>query len=168
MKNSGREFAGLDVLVAEDVERMRLLLRAMLESFGVVRIREAGDGEAAYRAVWDRAPDLLITDFEMRPVHGAELVRRIRRDEDSPNPYLPVIMVTAYSDHEHLAAARGAGVNEILRKPVSAKALRAHMIAVLESPRPFIRAPGYFGPDRRRRAAGVQAERRAPGAGAPG
>ena len=154
------DFSHLDVVIADDIERMRALLRGLLEALGVERIREAADGEAAFAAIRDRTPDLLITDFEMHPVNGAELIRRVRRHQDSPDRFLPIIMVTAYSDGDLLGVARDAGANEILRKPVSPAALLAHMAAVLDNPRPFIRTREYFGPERRRRADAVANERR--------
>ncbi len=157
------DFSGLDVVAADDVERMRAVLVSLLEAFGVRRIREAADGEAAWAAIREKTPDLLITDFDMRPLDGAGLTRRIRQAPDSPNRFLPIVMVTAYTDSGRLAEARDAGVNEIAHKPVSGRVLRAHMEAVLEGPRPFIRANGYFGPDRRRvRGVAVASERRAP------
>lgn len=160
------DFSHLDVVIADDVERMRALLRGLLEALGVARIRETADGEAAFAAIRERAPDLLITDYGMHPVNGAELIRLVRRHEDSPDRFLPVIMVTAYSDGELLGLARDAGANEILRKPVSPAALLAHMVAVLDNPRPFIRTREYFGPERRRRDDAVVNERRLSTAGA--
>ncbi len=157
------DFSGLDVIVADDVERMRAMLVSTLEAFGVTRIREAEDGETAWAAIAERTPDLLITDFDMRPLDGAGLTRRIRQASDSPNRFLPIVMVTAFTDSGRLTEARDAGVNEIMHKPASARALRAHMAAVLESPRPFIHTMRYFGPDRRRvRGAAAASERRAP------
>lgn len=160
-----RDFSGLDVVIADDVGRMRAVLVSMLEAFGVTRIREAEDGELAWAAICEQTPDLLITDFDMRPLDGAALTRRIRQAPDSPDRFLPIIMVTAFTESSRLAEARGAGVNEIMHKPASARALRAHMAAVLESPRPFIHTMRYFGPDRRRaRGVAVARERRAPAA----
>ena len=157
------DFSGLDVVVADDIARMRAMLVSTLEGFGVTRTREAADGESAWAAICGRAPDLLITDFDMRPLDGAGLTRRIRQAPDSPNRFLPIVMVTAFTDPARLAEARDAGVNEIIHKPASARALRAHMAAVLGNPRPFIHTMSYFGPERRR-ARGVAAarERRAP------
>ena len=157
------DFSELDVVAADDVARMRAMLVSMLEAFGVTRIREAVDGESAWAAICERTPDLLITDFDMRPLDGAGLTRRVRQAPDSPNRFLPVVMVTAFTDPTRLAEARDAGVNEIMHKPASARALRAHMAAVLENPRPFVRTMGYFGPDRRRvRGVAAARERRAP------
>ncbi len=157
------DFSELDVLAVDDVARARAMLVSTLEAFGVTRIREAEDGESAWAAIAGRTPDLLITDFDMKPLDGAGLARRIRQASDSPNRFLPIVMVTAFTGSARLAEARDAGVNEIVHKPASARALRAHMMAVLESPRPFIHTMGYFGPDRRRvRGVAAASERRAP------
>jgi response regulator RpfG family c-di-GMP phosphodiesterase len=75
----------------------------------------------------------------------------VRNAPDSPNPFIPIIMVSGYSSKECVNAARDAGVTEFLAKPVSSKAILSRLVAVIESPRPFVRTKTYFGPCRRRR-----------------
>ena len=96
--------------------------------------------------------DLIFVDWRMERVDGLELVKRVRTGADSVNPYVPIIMVTGYADGARVKAARDAGVSDLLVKPISLAALAQRIGAVLNEPRPFIRTPGYFGPDRRRRA----------------
>ena len=81
---------------------------------------------------------------------GLECVRRIRTDEDSPNKYLPIIMVTGYTEKSLAKAARDVGVNDFLGKPISAKSLMSRIVSVFEDKRNFIENADYFGPDRRR------------------
>jgi len=93
-----------------------------------------------------------------------ECVRRIRTDEDSPNRYLPIIMVTGYTEDSLAMAARDVGVNDFLGKPISAKSLMSRIISVFEDNRDFIESADYFGPDRRRRVQEFKgAERRKAG-----
>ena len=80
------------------------------------------------------------------------LVRALRNDRESPSPYVPIIMLTAYSNYEDVCATRDSGVTEYLVKPFSVRALADRILSVIDHPRPFVRSPDYFGPDRRRRA----------------
>ncbi len=82
---------------------------------------------------------------------GLEFVRLVRTDTESPNPFVPVIMLTAHTEAKRVVEARDAGVTEFLAKPISAHQLYSRILAVIERPRPFIRAKAYVGPERRRR-----------------
>ncbi len=103
-----------------------------------------------------RMPDIILTEGKMAPLDGLDFVRLIRKGEDSPNPYLPIILLTGYTELERVTEARDAGVTEILAKPISIEALHSRIVSIIEKPRPFIKAKHYFGPDRRR---GRRAER---------
>lgn len=156
-------FDSLDVLVADDDRRIRHFIRAALESFGVPRVREAADGAQAFTAIAAAPPGLLITDYQMEPVDGVGLIRQIRRATDDTIRFLPIIMVTAWTEPAKLARARDAGVNTILHKPVTLRDLADGVAAVCSDPLPFICTRGYFGPERRRRESGrIAAERRVP------
>ena len=80
---------------------------------------------------------------------GIELTRMIRQPDTSPNPFVPIIMITGYAERNRVFEARDAGVSEMLVKPISAKGLYARIAKVVLNPRPFIRTDHYFGPDRR-------------------
>jgi two-component system, chemotaxis family, chemotaxis protein CheY len=87
----------------------------------------------------------------MEPVNGCELTKLIRTASDSPNHYVPIIMLTAYAERSKVEAARDAGVTEFCAKPVTATELYRKVAAAINAPRSFIRTSVYFGPDRRRR-----------------
>lgn len=153
---------GLDVLVADDSAQMRAYYRSVLAMIRVARVREAGDGEEAFRMICEDAPDLLITDYGMAPQDGVELTQAVRTDARSTNTYLPIIMVTAYTDGKRISRAREVGVNLLLHKPVTPEELSRQITGVIVDPRPFIRTRNYFGPDRRSgRGVTVRNERRA-------
>jgi CheY-like chemotaxis protein len=157
---------GLDVVVADDNEQMRAYHRSVLELIGTARVRDACDGGEAFLAICGDAPDLLITDYDMAPEDGIELTRAVRDESRSPDPYLPVIMVTAFYDKKHIGLARDAGVNNVLHKPVTPKELSRCIADAIDDPQPFIRTRAYFGPDRRGGGAVlVRNERRAPATG---
>jgi DNA-binding response OmpR family regulator len=96
--------------------------------------------------------DIIITDLEMKPLTGIEFVDLVRTSRKSPNPYIPVIMVTAFTDRERVEKARDHGVTEFLAKPFTVESLLSRLAAIIEKPRAFVRTADYFGPDRRRRA----------------
>lgn len=155
---------GLDVVVVDDIERMRAYHRAVLEASGVSRIREAADGGEAFRIIRDDPPDIVVTDYGMEPEDGVVLLLNIRNRDISPNPYMPVVMVTAYTERSRVRSARDAGVNDLLHKPVSPQQLWESIALAIKDPRPFIETRNYFGPDRRTSPNGYGGpERRAPG-----
>lgn len=152
----------IKILVVDDQDFLRSVLRQILGVLGARRISEATDGEAAWVKILSNPPDLVIVDWEMEGVDGIELVRRIRHDKDSPDRFLPIIMLTAYSEHPRITAARDAGVNEFVVKPISAKTLFSRLNSVIEHPRRYINTKNFFGPDRRRRDVPVKVDRRKP------
>jgi DNA-binding response OmpR family regulator len=76
----------------------------------------------------------------------------VRNDEHSPNPFVPIIMITGHTEKYRVEAARDAGVTEFLAKPITAQNLFARIAEIVERPRAFVRCDNYFGPDRRRHA----------------
>jgi len=145
---------GLDavrVLVVDDNQHMRAIVSVMLNSFGIKMVREAKDGADAIETLRRWPADLAICDFLMEPVDGVAFTHQVRNAPDSPNPYLPVVMLTGHSELARVTEARDAGVTEFVVKPLTAKALVDRINTVIFKPRPFIRSKDYFGPDRRRR-----------------
>lgn len=141
----------LRVLLVEDNPNMRQIIITVLAGVGVRRIIEASDGHEALRLLKTNACDFVIVDFNMSPMDGAAFTEYIRGHPDSPNPFLPIIMMTGYADRAHVERARDAGVNEFVVKPMTAQAIFDRINAVIQRPRSFVRSPSYFGPDRRRR-----------------
>jgi two-component system chemotaxis response regulator CheY len=144
-------FDKLTILIAEDNKPMRGLVHDILEALGVGTILEAADGQAAIKKLGNHAVDIVILDWNMEPMDGMELTRQIRTSPESPDQFVPIIMLSGHTERARVLQARDAGVTEFMAKPVSVKALCARINAIIEAPRPFIRASGYFGPDRRRR-----------------
>jgi two-component system, chemotaxis family, chemotaxis protein CheY len=137
------------IMVVDDNRSMLVLVRALLRGFGCRDVIEATDAAEAFEAMRSSQIDLLITDMAMRPLDGAEFARLVRTASDSPNPYVPIIMMTGHSDRHHVAAARDAGVNSFLVKPISARTLYAHINKAAQDKRGFVKTRTYFGPDRR-------------------
>lgn len=142
----------LKILLVDDNHYMRVLLAEILRAIGVQHIFEANDGAEALQAMRQNPVDIVMTDLSMQPLDGIDFVRLLRNSPDSPNPMVPVIMITGHSTIQRVAEARDAGVNEFLAKPLTARGVIERLGQVVENPRPFIRTQTYFGPDRRRRA----------------
>jgi CheY-like chemotaxis protein len=144
-------FDYLKALVVEDNGHMRALLRSLLQALGMKQIYECADGAKAYEELRERKPDFILTDLSMQPVDGIEFTRRVRTGADSPNPYVPIIMITGHTERPRVMAARDAGVTEFLAKPITVQNLLLRIAEIVDRPRPFVRCEHYFGPDRRRR-----------------
>ncbi len=148
---SGYRFERIRILLVDDDAHMRRLVIAILKAFGIQELGEAPDAESAWRMLRENTPDIVILDWAMEGMSGIDFTRRIRTHPQCPNPFLPVIMLTAQTQLDRVQQARDCGINEFLAKPVSAKALLSRLVSVIEQPRPFVRTTRYFGPCRRRR-----------------
>jgi CheY-like chemotaxis protein len=144
-------FELIKMLLVDDNHHMRVLLNEILRAIGVKHVYEAADGAEALRLMKSHPIDIVMTDLAMQPLDGIDFVRRLRTDSDSPNPLVPVIMITGHSTMRRVAEARDVGVTEFLSKPVTARGVIERINRVVENARPFVRTASYFGPDRRRR-----------------
>ncbi len=140
----------LKVLVIDDEHYMRKVTRTILTAIGVKTIMEAPDAMTGIEVARAQTPDLLIVDWEMPVIDGAQLVRMIRTPAEFPNPDIPIIMLSAHSDHWRVVESARIGANEFVRKPVSIKTLEDRIIAVIVRPRPIVQLEGYYGPMPRR------------------
>ncbi|OLF72259.1 two-component system response regulator [Maricaulis sp. W15] len=144
------DFSRVRVLIVDDNGYMLTILRTILHGFGIKQIFESKDPADAFDLVRSDSVDIIITDYQMEILDGLDFVRLVRTADDSPNPLVPIIMLSAYSEKSKVMAARDAGVTEFCCKPVTAKEMFSKIASVINEPRPFIRNKNYFGPDRRR------------------
>jgi len=149
------ELKNIRVLVLEDNGHMRKLLRNMLLAVGVGEVVDMTDAAMAYIKLKQTPVDFALVDWEIYPVSGLEFVRKIRTERDSPNPFLPIIMVTGHTERERVTKARDLGITEFLAKPISAQSLAQRIEELVDRPRPYIRTGSYFGPCRRRKRGGI-------------
>ncbi|OEJ69171.1 response regulator [Magnetovibrio blakemorei] len=152
--------ANIRFLIVDDNSFMRGILRRILDTLGVNEINEAANGEEALETLKKWPADIVLLDWEMTPFNGIEFTKMVRNSHDSSKAFEPIIMISAHSEYWRISAARDAGVTEFLVKPISVKALFSRIQNVIENPRPFVNAPGFFGPDRRRHEVNHQQERR--------
>ena len=147
------QFRNARILIVDDMPPMLTLTSSILRIFGFENVETATDADEAFTTFCKFDPDLVITDWQMEPYDGLELVRKMRTSRMSPNRFVPVIMMTGYSHRIRVEASRDAGVTEFLVKPFKAKDLYARIEQLIEKPRQFVEADEFFGPDRRRRKA---------------
>src|SRR6201989_709391 len=121
----------IEVLVIDDNQYMRKVIRNLLTSIGVKTVHEAVDGVAGLEAIRMFAPSLVILDWEMPLLNGAELVRIVRSPGVFPIPDVPIIMLTGHGERWRVVEAMRLGVTEFLKKPVSAQALLDRMVSIL-------------------------------------
>ena len=148
---SDYDLSSLHVLIADDYEPMRTILRGILRELGIKAVAEASSGAAALEKLKESGIDLVIMDYCMTPTDGIDFTRRIRKGIKGVDPFIPIILVTAYTEIKNILDARDAGVTEFLAKPISAKLVYYRIRSVIENPRPYVHSEIYVGPDRRRR-----------------
>ena len=145
------DFREIKVLIIDDSRSMRAIVRSILMQLGSTIIREAGDGALAFKEMQSFPCDLIIVDWNMEPLDGLDFVRLVRTAKDSRDPFVPIIMLSGFTELRRIEEARDAGVNEFLAKPCSVELVRNRILSIFNNPRPFIRTKRYFGPCRRRK-----------------
>lgn len=167
-----KNFEKIAILVVDDNQQVLSLLTSVLKHLGVGVVYKAKDGGDAIELIKSLPEDytkkggcpidLIISDWVMSPVDGISLLRWIRHHPDTPNPFLPFIMISALSDSSKVQRARDLGATHFLAKPFSVESITAHLCSILSTGRVFIRTENFFGPDRRKRdiKAGLKADRR--------
>ena len=118
----------LPILVVDDYHTMVRIIRNLLKQLGFENVDEAADGSSALVKMKEKSFGLVISDWNMEPMTGYELLRRVRADEALQAT--PFIMVTAESKTENVIAAKKAGVNNYIVKPFNAVTLKTKIEAV--------------------------------------
>jgi len=117
------------VLVVDDYGTMRRIMRNLLAEIGITNVEEAEDGRSALKKLRERPFDLVISDWNMMPMSGLDLLRIVRADDDLK--HLPFIMITAVNLVENVVAAKEVGVNGYIVKPFSSGTLKKRIDSVL-------------------------------------
>ncbi|NOZ33374.1 MAG: response regulator [Alphaproteobacteria bacterium] len=116
------------VLVVDDYNTMIRIIRNLLKQLGFENVDDASDGTQALKKIEQNEYGLVISDWNMEPMTGYELLREVRARDQTAR--LPFIMVTAESKTENVIAAKKAGVNNYIVKPFNAETLRGKIDAV--------------------------------------
>ncbi|AEV36017.1 response regulator [Pseudovibrio ascidiaceicola] len=118
----------MPILVVDDYKTMIRIIRNLLKQLGFTDIDDAADGTEAYEKMKQRRYGLVISDWNMEPMTGYELLKQVR--QDAALCKTPFIMVTAESKTENVIAAKKAGVNNYIVKPFNAQTLKGKIEAV--------------------------------------
>ena len=119
----------MQILIVDDYKTMIRIIRNLLKQIGFENVDDAADGQEAYDKMKQNKCGLVISDWNMEPMTGYELLQKVRGDETMNKT--PFIMVTAESKTENVVAAKRAGVNNYIVKPFNAGTLKSKMSAVL-------------------------------------
>ncbi len=114
--------ANLQILVVDDYITMVRIVRKLLKQIGYENVDEASNGQMALKMIQEKKYGLIISDWNMEPMTGYELLKHVRAAEETAKT--PFILVTAESRHDNVAAAQKEGANEYLVKPFSAPVLK--------------------------------------------
>jgi len=117
------------ILIVDDFKTMLKIIGSSLRQLGFKNIEEALDGAAAYKKIQESKYDLILSDWNMQPMTGLELLKAVRSNPASK--HIPMILITAESKPENIIAAKQAGVNNYIVKPFNTNTLRDKLIAVL-------------------------------------
>ena len=120
----------MPVLVVDDYNTMIRIIRNLLKQLGFEDVDDAADGSAALAKMKEKKYGLVISDWNMEPMTGYELLKEVRADSSLSKT--PFIMVTAESKTENVMAAKQAGVNNYIVKPFNADTLRSKIEAVFD------------------------------------
>lgn len=149
------------ILIADQDRQLAGISKNMLQGMGFNNIHITQSGLDALSLLKTGDFDFLITDWTLKDIDGIELITRIRRDPGSPNPTLPVIMLTGRMEQADVQRARDQGIHEYVVKPFTAKNIYNRLERIVEFPRHFVIGKSFVGPDRRtRKTAEITVERR--------
>ena len=118
----------MPILVVDDYQTMIRIIRNLLKQLGFENVDDASDGNAAIAKMRDKKYGLVISDWNMEPMTGYELLKEVRSDPSLTRT--PFIMVTAESKTENVIAAKKAGVNNYIVKPFNAQTLKTKIESV--------------------------------------
>ena len=119
----------MPVLVVDDYNTMIRIIRNLLKQLGFENIDDASDGSAALNKMRGKKYGLVISDWNMEPMTGFELLKKVRAEAKFKD--LPFIMITAESKTDNVVAAKQAGVSNYIVKPFNAETLKAKLVTVL-------------------------------------
>jgi len=118
----------MPILIVDDYKTMLRIIRNLLKQLGFNNIDEATDGSQALHKLRDKNYGLVISDWNMEPMTGIQLLREVRADAKLKD--LPFIMITAESKTENVIAAKQAGVSNYIVKPFNAATLKQKLTSI--------------------------------------
>jgi two-component system, chemotaxis family, chemotaxis protein CheY len=145
------DFSQIRFLVIDPSPISIELTRDVLFMMGARTIRNCSNTDRAVEALRTDPFDIVITEWNTKPMTGLQFIEYVRTSPMSPNRLMPILLMTARSEEEYVVQARDRGITEFLAKPFTVESLHRRLVSIIAFPRQFIDADRYFGPDRRRR-----------------
>ncbi len=123
------DIKNMPVVIVDDQKTMLRIIRSLLKQIGFENVTEATDGGMAFTLLSEKPFSLIISDWNMLPMSGFELLKKVRADEKLKT--IPFLMVTAESNPENVMAAKQAGVSNYIVKPFNADTLKGKLVSIL-------------------------------------
>lgn len=142
-------FRSVTTLMVDRDRYTRSLIAQMLRGFGVGGIEAVDSGEAAMKYVKEHFVDLLIVEADLPDMSGADFIKWIRRENKEPLRFVPILILSGYTQMNMISVVRDAGANIVVKKPVSAQTLFDRVGWIARTPRAYIETADFVGPDRR-------------------
>jgi CheY-like chemotaxis protein len=148
MASERLNFSGVRALIVDGDPHAARILSQILRGFGLSQQVVADSGEEAQRHLKQASFDLVICEVVHPDMQAVDLLRWIRRQAEGIK-FVPIIVLTGYSDIGNVTSARDSGASLVVKKPVSPAVLLDHITWAARTPRPFVETSSYIGPDRR-------------------
>lgn len=142
-------FAQIEALIVESDQYSVSILSQIMRGFGLNRNVVVETGEDAKQRISSSHFDLMICEAALPDIPASELIRWVRRQAAPAIKYMPIVVLTGYTQASNVVMVRDAGVNCVVRKPVSPNVLFDHIAWAARTDRPFIETDDYAGPCRR-------------------
>lgn len=149
MAQARTNLQGVTTLLVDSDQYLRKIVAQILRSFDAATPVFADSGATAIERLKRNCYDLCILEAALPDMQCMDVIRFIRRLDSNVARFTPVIVLTGYTQADMVAAARDAGANCVIKKPVSPRVLFDHIVWIGRNPRPFVEAGDYIGPDRR-------------------
>lgn len=134
----GLEMEDIDAVVVEDSKPMQTILRSILLSFKVARVRVFDSVDDALEASFAEPPNVFLTDWRMEPTSGYQFLRLVRHRHMEPLCYVPILFITAHGTRPLVDKALRAGAHHVLVKPVSPSTLHKRLRWIMNDERPMV------------------------------
>ncbi|OSQ44039.1 response regulator [Thalassospira alkalitolerans] len=119
----------MPILIVDDYKTMLRIIRNLLRQLNFTNIEEASDGSMALRKLREQPFSLVISDWNMEPMTGLQLLKEVRADTKLKD--MPFIMITAEAKTENVVMAKKAGVSNYIVKPFNAETLKGKLTTVI-------------------------------------
>jgi CheY-like chemotaxis protein len=153
--NEKFNFANVSTLIVDGDTHASEITAKLMRGFGVSNSAAVESGEEAKKILASgRQFDIVLCEAVLDDMLGADFVRWVRRETDSPLRFVPVLVLSGHTHFTNVVAARDAGANCAIKKPLSPTSLFDHVVWSASGARPFVETDTYVGPDRRFRNIG--------------